>query len=106
MSIPLLYETQTEVRRLCIAGCELATDDFKLKKLLPQMQKAGENAPVFARVADALNQVLQPGGSNSVKLLELANLINAILYTQGQTSVDVELEDIVPAGINVYAGIS
>ena len=106
MSIPLLYETQTEVRRLCIAGCELAVDDFKLKKLLPQMQKTGENATVFARVTDALNQVLQPEGSNSVKLLELANLINAILYTQGQTSADGELEDIVPAGLDASTEVS
>lgn len=106
MSIPLLYETQTEVRRLCIAGCELAADDFKLKKLLPQMQKAGENTPVFARVADALNQVLQSGGSSSVKLLELANLINAILYTQGQTSAEGELEDIVPVGLNASTEVS
>lgn len=106
MSIPVLYETQTEVRRLCIAGCELAADDFKLKKLLPQLQKAGENAPVFARVADALSQVLQPGGNSSEKLLELANLVNAILYTQGQTSVEGELEDIIPAGLNTSTAVS
>ncbi|MEN6316569.1 MAG: hypothetical protein ABFD25_20230 [Clostridiaceae bacterium] len=106
MSIQLLYETLTEVRRLYIAGCEMAADDFKLKKLLPQMQKAGESAPVFARVADALNLVLQPGGSNSVKMLELANLINAILYTQGQTSADGELEDIIPAGLNTSTEVS
>lgn len=106
MSIPLLYETQTEVRRLCIAGCELAADDFRLKKLLPQMQKAGESVPVFARVADAMEQVLQPGGSKAEKLLELANIINAVLYTQGQTSADGELEDIMPAGLNTSTTIS
>lgn len=106
MSIPLLYETQTEVRRLCIAGCELAADDFRLKKLLPQLKLAGENAPIFARVADALSQVLQPGGSSSEKLLELANLINAILYTQGQTSVEGELDDIEPAGLDASTSAS
>lgn len=106
MSIPLLYEVQAEVRRLCIAGCELAADDFKLKRLLPQIEKAGENAPVFARVADALNKVLQPGGDSPEKLLDLANLINAILYTQGQTSAEGELEDIAPAGINTFTEVS
>ncbi len=106
MSIPLLYETQAEVRRLYIAGCELAAGDFRLKKLLPQMQKAGESVPVFARVADALNQVLQPGGNNSENLLELANLINAVLYTQGQTSVDGDVEAIAPAGLNASTNIS
>lgn len=106
MSIPLLCEAQTEVRRLCIAGCELAPDDFRLKKLLPQMQKAGESIPVFARVADAMNQVLLPGASTSEKILELANLINAVLYTQGQTSADGELEDIIPAGLSASTSIS
>jgi len=100
MSIPLLYETQNELRRLFIAGCELAADDFRLKKLLPQLQKAGENVPVFAKAAETLGHVLDPGEEGrSEKMLELANIVNAVLYTQGQTSIEGDLEDIHPAGL-------
>jgi len=89
MSIPLLIETQSEVKRLLIAGSGLATRDFRLKKLLPQMKKAGESVPVFARVADAMEKVIEPETNDQVseKLLELSNIVNAILYTQGQTGI-------------------
>ncbi len=106
MSIPLLYETRNEVRRLFIAGCELAAGDFRLNKLLPQLAKAGESIPVFGRVAEVLEQVLNAGGDRcSEKMLELANIINAVLYTQGQTSADGAPEDLEPAGLKASANI-
>jgi hypothetical protein len=102
MSIPLMIETQSEVRRLLIAGSELASEDFRLKKLLPQIKKAGENVQVFARVADAVEKVIDPGiGKSSEKLLELANIVNAILYTQGQTTVAGDIVDIDSADIEL-----
>lgn len=97
MSISLMIETNNEIRRLLIAGSELAVGDFRLKKLLPQMRKAGEAAPVFARVADVMEKVIEPGSEKiSDKLLELANIVNAVLYTQGQTDFEGTLEDIEP----------
>lgn len=91
MSIALLFEVQSEVRRLLIAGSELAVGDFRLKKLLPQMKKSGETAPVFARVADAIEGVVEPcEGDTSKKLLELANIVNAIVYTQGEAGAKGE----------------
>lgn len=106
MSIPLMIETQSEVRRLLIAGSELAAGDFRLKKLLPQMKKAGEGVSVFARVAEAMEKVIEPGGEKvSEKLLELANIVNAILYTQGQTGIAGELTEIDSVEINLPTAV-
>jgi len=97
MSILLITEAHYEIRRLLIAGSESAVGDFRLKKLLPQMRQVGEGATVFARVADVMEKVIEPGSEKvSDKLLELANIVNAVLYTQGQTGLEGKLDDIEP----------
>ncbi|MCX7749882.1 MAG: HEAT repeat domain-containing protein [Clostridia bacterium] len=94
MSIPVTFDTQKEVKRLQVAGSDMAIDDFRLKKLLPQMQKSGEKAPVFARAAELIEKVLSSTPENSSQnLLELSNLVNAIMYTQGQTGAAGEMQE-------------
>ena len=53
MSIPVLIDCFTEVRRLAIAGSHLAVDDFRLKRLVDPLKATGKKAPVFAKVAEA-----------------------------------------------------
>jgi HEAT repeats len=92
MSIPVLIETYEEVRRLAIAGSVVAPGDFRLKKLLPQLDQAGKKAPVFAKVGEAAARLVESNEKTSAAaLLELATLVNAILYTQGETRVQGEL---------------
>jgi HEAT repeats len=92
MSIPVLLQAYDEIRRLAIAGSVVAPGDFRLKKLLPQLEQAGKKAPVFAKVADAVTRLVESSEkSSAVPLLELATLVNAILYTQGVTGIDGEL---------------
>ncbi|WP_240418310.1 HEAT repeat domain-containing protein [Paenibacillus periandrae] len=87
MSIAILSDLQQEIRRLFIAGSGLAEGDLRLTKILPQLQKLGEAAPVFNRVAQSLAQVIEPQKAEqaAVKLLDLSILVNSILYTQGTT---------------------
>lgn len=101
MSMVLINEVYDEVRKLLIAGSEMAIDNNKLKKILPGMKKSGESVPIFARVADAMEAAINPEtGKSQEKLLELANIINAILYTQGETGVQGQLEKVDSAGLN------
>jgi hypothetical protein len=100
MSLSLVMETEREVRRLLVAGSALASEDFRLKRLLPQMSAAGAKVPVFARVADGISKVVEaPSQESAASLLELATLVNAILYTQGQTGVTGEAEPVETAGL-------
>ena len=93
MSIPVLVEVYDEMRRLAIAGSAVAAGDFRLKKLVPQLQKSGEKAPVFAKVAQAVQAVVESSEKTaSTALLELTTLVNAILYTQGETGVAGEFK--------------
>jgi len=83
MSIPVLIEVYDEMRRLAIAGSTVAPGDFRLKKLVPPLTKSGEKSPVFAKVAQAVQAVVDSNEKTaSTSLLELTTLVNAILYTQ------------------------
>src|SRR5262249_42243433 len=89
MSIPVLVQTYDELRRLAIAGSVVAPGDFRLKKLVPQLEQAGQKAPVFAKVSEAVRRLIDSDEKSSAcALLEVTTLVNAILYTQGETGSD------------------
>jgi hypothetical protein len=93
MSIPVLVHVYDEMRRLAIAGSAVAPGDFRLKKLIAPLEKSGEKAPVFAKVAQAVQAVVDSNDKTaSTALLELTTLVNAILYTQGATGIAGELK--------------
>lgn len=88
MSIDTLFDLQQDVRRLFIAGSAMAPGDLRLTKLLPQLRKLGEAAPVFNRLADAVDGLLSASREDSpAKLMELGTLLGAVLYTQGKTDI-------------------
>ncbi|WP_019911354.1 hypothetical protein [Paenibacillus sp. HW567] len=92
MSTALLQELHQEVRRLYIAGSDLAAGDFRLKRLLPQFQQLGERAAVFKRLGEGISSLLEPAGGQepapAVQLQELTLLLESVLYTQGATTPD------------------
>jgi hypothetical protein len=95
MSIAVLTQVYDEVRRLSIAGSVVAGGDFRLKKLAPPLEQAGQKAPVFAKVAQGVTKLVESDEKNSAEaLLELSTLVNAILYTQGETDLAGELQPI------------
>lgn len=92
MSLPILNQVADEMRRLALAGASVAPGDFRLKKLLPQLEAAGAKAPVFAKVHDTAKAVVESNeGNAAAALLDLTTLVNAIRYTQGTTAVPGEL---------------
>lgn len=88
MSTALLQELHQEVRRLYIAGSDLAAGDFRLKRLLPQFQQLGERAPVFKKLGEGISGLLEPDGASlpASQLQELTLLLESVLYTQGVTA--------------------
>ncbi len=88
MSIAVLTQVYDELRRLAIAGSAVASGDFRLKKLIPPLEQAGQKAPVFAKVAQAAQAVVESTDKTAAAaLLDLTTLVNAILYTQGTTGL-------------------
>ena len=51
MSIPVLTQVYDEVRRLAIAGSVVAPGDFRLKKLVPQLEQAGKKGSIRQRLS-------------------------------------------------------
>jgi hypothetical protein len=95
MSIAVLNQVYDEMRRLAIAGSSLASDDFRLKKLIPPLEQSGAKVPVFAKVAQAIQKVIDPATENAADaLLELSTLVTAVLYTQGETGVPGSLQEV------------
>jgi len=95
MSIAILTQVYDEMRRLAIAGSVVAGGDFRLQRLIPQLEQAGAKAPVFTKVAEAVKAVVEGKEQTSAPaLLELTTLVNAILYTQGETGTAGMLEPI------------
>ena len=93
MSIAVLSQVYAEARRLAVAGSVVAKGDFRLRKLLPPLEQAGAQAPVFAKVAEAARAVVDGPEANSAEaLLELTALASAVLYTQGETGLAGPLE--------------
>lgn len=104
MSIAVLTQVYDEMRRLAIAGSSLAGGDFRLKKLIPPLQRAGAKAPVLGKVADAVAELVEAGADGSSQaLLELSTLVSAILYTQGQTGADGKLDQIETSDVGTLA---
>lgn len=96
MSLSALNQVYDEVRRLAVAGSALAAGDFRLKKLIPPLEKSGEKAPVFAKVAQAVQRLVDAGPKESAAaMLDLNSLTTAILYTQGETGKAGEFRPIV-----------
>lgn len=98
MSTALLQELHQEVKRLYIAGSELAAEDFRLKRLLPQFQQLGERAPIFKRLGEGIALVIasdpSEGSSSAQQLQDLSVLLSSVLHTQGVTSPDGELLEV------------
>ncbi len=95
MSIAVLHQVYDEMRRLAIAGSNLANGDFRLKKLVPPLQASAAKAPVFGKVAEAIEKLINSSAKDSAPaLLELSTLVSAILYTQGETGLSGKLEPI------------
>lgn len=99
MSIAVLAQVYDEVRRLSIAGSSVAPGDFRLKKLIAPLEKSGEKAPVFKKVAESVGKVIESNEATSAEaLLDLSTLVNAILYTQGEVGAEGELEPVEQVG--------
>jgi hypothetical protein len=93
MKLQSLYDLQQEINRLFIAGSKFAQGDPRLQKHIPILNKLGEKAPVFKKLATGIEDLLQAGAQQAAdKLREVSTLLYSVLYTQGET-VETDVEE-------------
>jgi len=99
MRIQALYDLQQEINRLYIAGSKFAKNDPRLTKQLPILNKLGEKAPVFKKLAQNVEELIQSeAAESSEKLLNTGILLYSVLYTQGETTEEnVEQSELNPS---------
>jgi hypothetical protein len=93
MKLQSLYDLQQEINRLFIAGSKFAPGDPRLQKHIPILNKLGEKAPVFKKLATDIDDLLQSDTQLAAdKLRTVSTLLYSVLYTQGET-VETDLEE-------------
>lgn len=100
MSNTPLMELNEEIRRLYIAGSDLAAGDYRLKRLLPVLQQMGQRAPIFMKLSEGVAELIEPASNNpqsdSAKRLQDVNLLlQSILRTQGEGASEGETASLV-----------
>ena len=78
-----LYDLQQELNRLFIAGSKFAKNDPRLQKHVPILKKLGEKAPVFNKLAQEVEALLQLESTQAAaKLLGVSTLLYSVLYNK------------------------
>lgn len=96
MSMDALYELQERLNSAAIAGVHMLGEDFRLKRAIEQFSQTGAVSPVFQKIAQQLQALLQVEAKQQAgALMDVIALIDAVLYTQGTTQINGELESIV-----------
>jgi len=95
MDITPLYELKSRLRAAMIAGTNLLSEDFRLKRAVEAMQPLEKAAPVFAKIGGLGRSLIsQEQGDKVDTLLQVITLVDAVLCTQGAVGVSGEIEEI------------
>ncbi|MDE6727418.1 MAG: hypothetical protein K2J80_05695 [Oscillospiraceae bacterium] len=96
MDITPIYELKTRLCAAAIAGTNLLSEDFRLKKAAASFAPLAKSSPVFAKINEMTGKLLtEPSPEN---LLDTITLVDAVITTLGTTDVPGELEPIEIAG--------
>lgn len=95
MDITPLYELRTRLRAAMIAGTNLLSEDFRLKRAAEAMEPLEQASPVFAKIGQLTRALLAPEQPDREgALLDTITLVDAVICTQGAVSVTEEIEPV------------
>ena len=92
MDIAPVYEPRTRLRAAMIAGTNLLSEDFRLKKAAESFSALSAASPVFAKI-NAMTEKLLSDNSPEC-LLDTITLVDAVITTLGTAEVKGELGDL------------
>lgn len=95
MDITPIYELRERLKAGAIAGTDLITEDFRLKRAVAAMAPLEAAAPIFAKVGEMARAVIDPECNGRPEaLLDAITLVDAVLCTQGAVAVNGPLEPV------------
>ncbi len=97
MDIAPVYELKARLRAAAIAGTNLLSEDFRLKKAAEGFAPLAKASPVFAKINEMTAKLISDGSPEN--LLDTITLVDAVITTLGMVDVQGEPEDIPAAGI-------
>lgn len=98
MDITPIYELRSRLRTAMIAGTNLLSEDFRLKRAAEDIKPLESVSPVFAKIGELTRNLLAEGQEDKEgALLDTITLVDAVLCTQGQVSVSGKVE---PVAVN------
>lgn len=92
MDIAPVYELKARLRAAAIAGTNLLSEDFRLKKAAESFAPLASASPVFAKINEMTAKLLSDGSPEN--LLDTITLVDAVITTLGAVDVKGEPEDI------------
>ncbi|MDE6031055.1 MAG: hypothetical protein K2G32_05480, partial [Oscillospiraceae bacterium] len=90
MDIAPVYELRDRLRAAAIAGTNLISEDFRLKKAADSFAPLAKASPVFARINEMTAKLLRDGSPEN--LLDTITLVDAVITTLGTVDIQGELE--------------
>ncbi len=96
MDITPIYELKTRLRAAAIAGTNLLSEDFRLKKAAESFAPLSSSSPVFAKINEMTGKLLSDGSPEA--LLDTITLVDAVITTLGTVGVTGEPEPIEISG--------
>lgn len=95
MDIAPLYELKTRLRAAAIAGTNLLSEDFRLKKAAENFKALESASPVFKKISELTASLLSDNCPDKpTVLLDTITLADSVICTLGVTDVNGELADI------------
>ncbi|MCH5342027.1 MAG: hypothetical protein J1E01_11225 [Acetatifactor sp.] len=84
MDITPIYDLRARLRAAMIAGTNLLSEDFRLKRAVEAVAPLEQASPVFARIGQLARALLDPAQKDKEgALLDTITLVDAVLCTQG-----------------------
>lgn len=81
MDITPIYELKTRLRAAAIAGTNLLSEDFRLKKAAENFAPLTASSPVFAKINEMTGKLTKNGSPE--ELLDTITLVDAVITTLG-----------------------
>lgn len=92
MNIAPIYELKSRLRAAAIAGTNLLSEDFRLKKAAEGFAPLAAASPVFAKINEMTNALL--ADNSPANLLDTITLVDSVITTLGTVDAKGEIEDL------------